>query len=59
LTDLDLSGASLHGASLGGCNLRGSDLAGLDPTVTDLRGAIVTWEQAIVVARALGLDVRP
>ena len=59
LRDVDLSGALLHGAKLAGCDLRGSDLSALDPNVVELRGAIVTYEQALVVAAALGLDVRP
>ncbi len=59
LTDLDLSGASLEKADLSECDLRGSDLSALDPGSTVLRGAIITWEQAAVLAGNLGLDVRP
>ena len=57
--DVDLSGAWLHGAKLSGCDLRGSDLSALEPNTVELRGAIVTFEQALVAAAALGLDVRP
>jgi uncharacterized protein YjbI with pentapeptide repeats len=54
----DLAGASLHGAKLTRCDLRGSDLSALDPGAVELQGAIVTMEQALVIAAALGLDVR-
>jgi uncharacterized protein YjbI with pentapeptide repeats len=59
LRDADLSGALLRHAKLAGCDLRGSDLGALDPEEVELRGAIVTYEQALVIAVALGLDVRP
>lgn len=59
LRDLDLSGAWLRGAQLSRCDLRGSDLGALEPGSVALDGAIVTCEQALVVAVALGLDVRP
>jgi uncharacterized protein YjbI with pentapeptide repeats len=58
LRDVDLSGASLHGAKLTECDLRGSDLSALVPDEVELRGAIVTLDQAVVIAEALGLDVR-
>lgn len=58
LRDSDLAGAWLHSANLTGCDLRGSDLSALDPTQTTIAGAIVTYEQALVIALALGLDVR-
>ena len=58
LRDLDLAGASLDGVKLTGCDLRGSDLSSLAPAHVDLTDAIVTVEQAIVIATALGLDVR-
>ena len=58
LRDCDLAGASLRGATLTGCDLRGSDLGALDPQHTPLSGAIVTYEQALVIAAALGLDIR-
>jgi uncharacterized protein YjbI with pentapeptide repeats len=59
LRNVDLSGASVEGATFAGADLRGSDLSAFDPIVTELAGAIVDWEQAIVLAAALGLDVRP
>jgi fluoroquinolone resistance protein len=57
LRGLDLSGASLSKANLTDCDLRGSDLSSLDPTVV-LRGAVITFEQAVSLAVSQGLDVR-
>jgi uncharacterized protein YjbI with pentapeptide repeats len=48
----------LHKADLERCDLRGSDLSAVDPWNVSLRSAVITWEQAAVVASALGLDVR-
>ncbi len=59
LTGLDLSGAVLYRADLSGCDLRGSDLSAVDPATTRLRGAIITVDQAVTLALAQGLDVRP
>ena len=56
--DLDLTGASLVGIDLRQADLRGSSLWSLDPAAAQLSGAIVTPEQALVIAAALGLDVR-
>ena len=56
---IDLSAANLRGADLTEADLRGSDLTGLDPLVTSLRGALIHWQQAVTLAEALGLDVRP
>lgn len=58
MCDVDLAGALLDGADLSECDLRGSDLSGLEPGSVKLSGAIVTIEQALVIATALGLDVR-
>ncbi|MDF1506106.1 pentapeptide repeat-containing protein [Roseisolibacter sp. H3M3-2] len=58
LRDADLSGALLRSASLARCDLRGSDLGALDPREVALAGAVVTMEQALAIAAALGLDVR-
>jgi len=58
LTGVDLSGADLRKVQLAGCDLRGSDLSSLDPGTAQLAGAIVTWEQAVEIARSFGLDVR-
>jgi uncharacterized protein YjbI with pentapeptide repeats len=55
---VDLAGAWLHGAKLGGADLRGSDLSSLDPEGVELRGAVIDPDQAMVIAQALGLDVR-
>ena len=59
ILDVDLTGASLHGANFSDCDLRGSELGSLDPENTVIKGAIITYEQALVIAVALGLDVRP
>jgi len=58
MKDLDLSGAWLHSANLSGCDLRGSDLSALEPETVQLKDAIITIDQSIIVAKALGLDVR-
>jgi fluoroquinolone resistance protein len=58
LRDVDLSGAWLHSAQLSRCDLRGSNLVSLDPETAEIKGAIVTLDQAIVIAAALGLDIR-
>ena len=58
IRDVDLSGAALDGAQLSRCDLRGSDLSALDPRQVELRGAVVTYEQALALAAALGLDIR-
>jgi fluoroquinolone resistance protein len=58
LLDLDLTGASLHNADLTRCDLRGSDLSALDPWNVKLTGAIVDFDQMLVIAQAMGLDVR-
>lgn len=58
ITDTDLSGAQLHSANLVRADLRGSDLTGLDPTVTAVRDAIINAAQAVIVAQAIGLQIR-
>ncbi len=58
LVGLDLSGAALAKASFVGADLRRSDLSAFDPATVTLRGAIIGWDQAAVIAAALGLDVR-
>lgn len=58
LRDSDLSGAWLHSADFTGCDLRGSDLSALDPSTVQLRGALINMDQAVVIATAMGLDVR-
>lgn len=57
LCHADLSGALLRGADLTDCDLRGSDLSALEPGRTQLKGAIITVEQAVTLAMLLGLDV--
>lgn len=58
LRDVDLSGAWLHSADFSRCDLRGSDLSAIEPDNTRLKGAIITIDQTLVIAEALGLDVR-
>jgi fluoroquinolone resistance protein len=57
--DVDLSGAALQHADFTRSDLRGSDLSAVDPATTQLRHAVITADQAVAVALALGLDVRP
>lgn len=59
LTDLDLSGATLNKITLTGCDLRGSDVTELDPRTAAVDGAVITADQAAVIARRLGLEIRP
>ena len=58
LRDVDLSGAWLHGVDFSSCDLRGSDLSAIDPENLILKNAIITIDQTIIIAEALGLDVR-
>jgi uncharacterized protein YjbI with pentapeptide repeats len=73
MREADLTGAQLRGATLSGCDLssamwsradvskcdlRGSEVSSLDPFEVRIAGAIIDWEQAIALARNLGLDVR-
>ena len=55
----DLSGASFAKATLEEADLRGSDLSGIDPSMVNLRNTIIDFNQAILLAAAYGLDVRP
>lgn len=59
LRRVDLSGALLNKAILDNCDLRGSELSAIDPWSVSLSGAVITWEQAAVLAVSMGLDVRP
>jgi uncharacterized protein YjbI with pentapeptide repeats len=54
----DLRGASLAGAKLAGADLRSSQIDGARAGIKELEGAIVNAEQAISIARMLGVDVR-
>ncbi len=58
IRDADLSGAWLQRADFSGCDLRGSDLSAIEPETVRLKQAIITIDQTIVIAEALGLDVR-
>ena len=59
LRHVDLSAATTDGADFTGADLRGSDLTGINPLTVSLRGAVITWDQAVQVAESLGLHVRP
>jgi uncharacterized protein YjbI with pentapeptide repeats len=59
LRHVDLSGAWLGKASFLRCDLRGSDISAIDPVSMPVEGAIITWDQAAVLAASMGLDVRP
>jgi fluoroquinolone resistance protein len=59
LRGIDLSGALLHNADLTRADLRGSDLSSLDPLTAQLKDAVIDMAQAMTIATALGLDVRP
>jgi fluoroquinolone resistance protein len=59
LRKCDLSASMLNRAQLDRCDLRGSDVSAIDPWNVSLRAAVITWEQAVVLAAAMGLDVRP
>ena len=56
--DTDLSGAWVFGASFEKSDLRGSDLSAFDPTEVRMREAVITMDQAVVIAAGLWLDVR-
>jgi uncharacterized protein YjbI with pentapeptide repeats len=58
LSRIDLSGAQLAKATLARADLRGSDLTALDPRTTQIAGAVLDAEQAVVVALALGFVIR-
>jgi fluoroquinolone resistance protein len=58
LTGVDLSGSDVSEADLTGCDLRGSDLSAIDPASVRLQGAVITGDQAVLLAFALGMDVR-
>lgn len=49
----------MHSADFSRCDLRGSDLSAIEPEHVQLKGAIITVEQTLMIAEALGLDVRP
>jgi uncharacterized protein YjbI with pentapeptide repeats len=59
LRHVDLSGALLHHADLTRVDLRGSELSTMDPLTVSLRGAVVDPDQTVVLAEALGMEVRP
>ncbi|GAA1553955.1 pentapeptide repeat-containing protein [Actinomadura kijaniata] len=58
LREVDLSGAMLHRADLSDCDLRGSEISSIDPLTVRLVGAVIDPRQAVVLATALGLEVR-
>jgi uncharacterized protein YjbI with pentapeptide repeats len=54
----DLSNAKLSDAKLAGADLRGSKIEGVRLGLKELQGAIVDMEQAIAIARLLGVVVK-
>jgi uncharacterized protein YjbI with pentapeptide repeats len=54
----DLRGAKMADAKLIGADLRSSNIDGARVGIKELQGAIVTMEQAVSIARVLGVDVR-
>ena len=54
----DLRGADLRRAKLKGTDLRGCDLDGIKLNVIDIKGLIVSPQQAVEVAALFGVDVR-
>jgi fluoroquinolone resistance protein len=59
IRDCDLTSAWLGGARLASCDLRGSDLSGIELDPSAMQGTIITYQQAIALVSALGLDVEP
>ena len=58
LDKCDLRGANVADAKLAGADLRSSNIDGARIGIKELQGAIVNIEQAVSIARALGVDVR-
>ena len=58
LSDCDLKRIQLLHTPLEGIDLRSCEIAGLRLAVEDLRGAVVTAEQAIDLVSFLGVEVR-
>jgi uncharacterized protein YjbI with pentapeptide repeats len=54
----DLRGAKMADAKLAGADLRSSNIDAARVGIKELQGAIVNIEQAVSIARALGVDVR-
>jgi uncharacterized protein YjbI with pentapeptide repeats len=54
----DLREVDLLGARFSRVDLRGSELDGIRVSADQLRGVIVTADQALYLARSLGLDIR-
>jgi len=54
----DLRGAKMADAKLIGADLRSSNIDGARAGIKELQGAIVSIEQAVSIARVLGVDVR-
>ena len=54
----DLRGAKMADAKLAAADLRSSNIDGARIGIKELQGAIVNIEQAVSIARALGVDVR-
>jgi uncharacterized protein YjbI with pentapeptide repeats len=54
----DLRGAKMADAKLLGADLRSSNIDGARVGIKELQGAIVSMQQAVSIARVLGVDVR-
>ena len=54
----DFSRADLRGARLNGADFRTSEIEGMVVGIHDLRGAIVSADQAIVLSRVLGIVIK-
>ncbi|RKS71516.1 pentapeptide repeat protein [Motilibacter peucedani] len=59
LRHAELGKASFEGVRMREADLRGSDLSSLDARATTVAGAKVSYDQAVVLAAALGFDVLP
>jgi uncharacterized protein YjbI with pentapeptide repeats len=57
LRGVDLSGAQLRAASFFRADLRGSDLTAFDLRTVQMPEAVITAEQAVVLAQAVGLVI--
>lgn len=53
----DLTGADLRGANLDGADLRGAQIEGVEWHAEDVRGAIVSADQALAMAPLLGIRI--
>jgi uncharacterized protein YjbI with pentapeptide repeats len=57
-SECDLAGADLRGAKLAGTDFRGSRIDGISAEARDLRGAIISPDQAVEVVGLFGVTVK-